>query len=547
MKVLVIGGVASGTKVAAKLKREDRNIDVTILTKGKDISYAGCGLPYYVGNIIKEKSKLIVNTPEAFSNLTGAKVITETEVTKVDPKTKTVTSITLATGEETIHSYDKLVIASGASAVVPNMEGTNLKNVFVMRTPDDAISMREAVESGEIKRAVVVGAGFIGLEVAENLHAQGIKVTVIDFAPNIIANILDPEISEYLEIKMAEAGVMAMTNVALEGIAGEDKVEKVLTSKRAIKADACVLAMGIRPNTSFLQDSGIEMDRGVILTNANLETNIEDIYAVGDCAYVSNRLTSNKAWSPMGSTANIAGRVLAQNIVGKNQNYMGVLGTGIAKLPGDISVGSTGLTETAAKKLGIEAISATVIIDDKAHYYPGADSIIIKLVVDKSNNKIIGAQAVGKDAVDKVIDIVVTSISLRATIEQMQNLDFAYAPPFSTAIHPLSHTINVLINKMNGSLESISPAEFAEFDISGYKLIDVSLKPSGVGIPFVELTSIDENFDLCSKEDKILIICTKGRRAYMAQNRLKHYGFNNTVVLEAGTAFSEMNIKNKLS
>ncbi len=232
MKVLVLGGVAAGTKAAAKLKREDRACEVTVLTKGKDISYAGCGLPYYVGDVIHEKSELIVNTPEKFAALTGARVKVETEAVAVYPDRHVVEARDLRTGETAEYGYDKLVIATGASPFVPPIQGLDLKNVFVMRTPDDAIALRAAVEAGEIRKAVVAGGGFIGLEVAENLAAKGVKTTVIDFAPHVLPNFLDPELSEYVENRMAEAGIMPVTGVALEGVEGDGRVEKVLTSKR---------------------------------------------------------------------------------------------------------------------------------------------------------------------------------------------------------------------------------------------------------------------------------------------------------------------------
>ena len=339
MKVLVLGGVAAGTKVAAKLLREDRSCEVTVLTKGRDISYAGCGLPYYVGGVIQEKSELIVNTPEKFASLTGARVLTQTEATAVKPAEHKVIARDLQSGEEQEYSYDKLVIATGASPFLPPVQGLDLQNVFVMRTLDDAIALREALEGGGIKRAVVAGGGFIGLEVAENLAAKGVKTTVIDFAPHVLPNFLDPELCEYVENKMADAGIMPMTGVSLEGVEGSGKVEKVLTSKRAMKADALVLAIGIRPNTAFLEGSGIEMFKGTILTDAHMRTNVANIYAAGDCAMVTSRQTGKPAWSPMGSTANIAGRILAENLAGKDVSYPGVLGTGVAKLPGGLNVG----------------------------------------------------------------------------------------------------------------------------------------------------------------------------------------------------------------
>lgn len=540
MKVLVLGGVAAGTKVAAKLLREDRSCEVTILTKGKDISYAGCGLPYYVGDVIHEKGQLIVNTPEKYEKLTGAKVLTQTEAVAVKPEVHKVEAKDLSTGERKEYTYDKLVIATGASPFVPQIPGLDLKNVFVMRTPDDAIALREAVEAGSIRRAVVAGGGFIGLEVAENLAARGVRVSVIDFAPHVLPNFLDPEMSEYIENKMAEEGIMPMTGVALEGVLGTEKVEKVQTSKRAMKADALVLAIGIRPNTAFLEDSGIEMFKGTILTDKYMKTNIEDIYAAGDCAMVTNRETGKPAWSPMGSTANIAGRILAKNLAGAAVEYPGVLGTGVAKLPGGLNTGRTGLTETAAKAEGYDVISVITVVDDKAHYYPGAGSFIVKLTADKESRKLLGVQVLGTGAVDKVTDIGVTAISLGATVDQLAAMDFAYAPPFSTAIHPFAHSINILMNKMDGTLSSMTPAEFAEGAAEDYEIIDCALAPTLNGRKYLDLTRINGEVEGLGKEDKLLLVCAKGKRAYLTQNRLKHYGYTNTKVLEGGMSFTEM-------
>ena len=540
MQVLVLGGVAAGTKVAAKLMREDRSCEVTVLTKGKDISYAGCGLPYYVGGVIQDKSGLIVNTPEKFAALTGAGVKTETEAVAVHPDRHAVEAKDLKTGEITEYGYDKLVIATGASPFVPPVQGLDLKNVFVMRTPDDAIGLREAVEAGEIKRAVVAGGGFIGLEVAENLAAKGVKTTVIDFAPHVLPNFLDPELSEFVENRMAEEGIMPLTGVSLEGVEGDGKVEKVLTSRRGMKADALVLAIGIRPNTGFLEGSGIEMFKGTILTDRHLRTNVPDIYAAGDCAMVTNRQTGKAAWSPMGSTANIAGRILARDIAGKEFAYPGVLGTGVARLPGGLNVGRTGLTETAARAEGYDVETVVTVVDDKAHYYPGAGSFVVKLTADKATRKLLGVQVLGAGAVDKITDIGVTAISLGATVDQLAVMDFAYAPPFSTAIHPFAHSVNILMNKLDGELETLTPAEFAAGAAEGYEIIDCAIEPSLPGKKYLNLTKVDGEVPGLGREDKLLLVCAKGKRAYLTQNRLKFYGYVNTRVLEGGTTFNEI-------
>ena len=543
MKVLIIGGVAAGTKVAAKLKRENRSYEVTVLTKSKDISYAGCGLPYYVGKVIPERSQLIVNTPESFSNLTGVSVLTEIEVTKVNPAEKTVDVIDLKTQETLKYEYDKLVIASGAEAIKPPIDGVNLKNVFFLRTPDDAVAIRDAVEADGIKRAVVVGGGYIGLEIAENLAEQGVRITVIDMAENILPG-FDEEFAEYVENHLADQGIMTFTKTKLEAILGEEKVEKVQTSRRAFKADAVILSVGIRANTDFLADSGIElMPNKTIKVNEYLQTNIDEIYAVGDCATVTNRITNEPAWSPMGSTANIAGRVAAKNIAGADTKigYQGVLGTAIVKLP-ELNAARTGLTEAAAVQAGYNTVSAVAVVDDKAHYYPDASSFIVKMIADRETKKLLGMQVLGKGAVDKMVDIAVTAITMGATLLDIENMDLAYAPPFSTAIHPFSHTVNVLLNKISGGFETITPAAYANGEAEGYKVIDASINPSVDGAVYVDLAKVNGEITEFAKDEKLLLVCTKGKRAYMLQNRLKYFGYTNTLVLEGGSTFNEVKI-----
>ena len=539
MKVLVLGGVAAGTKIAAKLMREDRANEVIVLNKGKNISYAGCGLPYYVGHVIENKEELIVNTPLKYEKLTGVKVLTEVEAINVEPEAKKVTAVDLKTQETKEYTYDKLVIAVGASPVKPPIEGCDLENVFFMRTPEDAIRLRETIDGGGIKKAVVVGAGYIGLEIAENLKTMGVRPFVLDMAPQILAPGFDKEMADYAEGKLSESGIPVVTGVAVTAIEGNGKVEKVVTSKKAYKADLVVLSAGIRPNTAFLKDTGLEMFKGTILTNEYGETNLPDIYAAGDCAMVHNAITGKAAWSPMGSTANIAGRVIAQNMMGAKISYRGTLGTAVCKLPG-INVGRTGLTEVQAKEEGFDPISVVTIVDEKAHYYPGAGLLAVKMIADRKTERLLGVQVVGDGAVDKVVDIAVTGIMLKGTLTQLSDLDFAYAPPFSTAIHPFAHTLNVLKNKLQGKFETFTPAEYAAGEAEGYRLIDVSIQPATEGAPYVELTDVKGLIDGFDPEEKLLLVCNKGKRAYLLQNRMKFYGYKNTKALEGGNFFSDV-------
>lgn len=538
MKILVLGGVAAGTKAAAKLMREDRSNEVLILNKGSDISYAGCGLPYYVGHVIEDRAQLIVNTPAKFEALTGAQVCTGTEATHVDREQKTVTAVDLATGTETVYPYDKLVIATGASPVKPPIAGVELGNIFFMRTPQDAEDLRALVDSGSVKKAVVVGAGYIGLEIAENLAARGVKPFVLDMAPHVLPG-FDPEFATYIEGMLSEAGIPVVTGVKVTGLEGEDgKVKKVLTDKKGYKCDLVVLSAGIRPNTAFLNDTGLEMFKGTLLTDELGRTNDPDIYAVGDCAMVRNAVTGKAAWSPMGSTANIEGRMVAENIAGKTRNYRGSLGTAVCQLPG-LNVGRTGLTEDQAQAEGFDPVSVVTIVDDKAHYMPGAGSFVIKLIADRKTERVLGIQVAGKGAVDKIVDITVTALMCKATLADLDGADYAYAPPFSTAIHPFAHTLNVLRNKLSGEFETFTPREYAEGKAEGYKLIDVSLQPTIPGAPYVDLVKVTGPLEGYGKDDKILLVCNKGKRAYLTQNRLKAFGYTNTRVLEGGNLFTD--------
>jgi NADPH-dependent 2,4-dienoyl-CoA reductase/sulfur reductase-like enzyme len=542
MKIVILGGVAAGTKIAAKLMRENRNYEVFILNKGAEISYAGCGLPYYVGHVIEEKSSLIVHTPEKYTALTGAHVLTGVEATKVDRARKEVTAVHLDTQETAVYPYDKLVIATGASPIQPPIEGVNLKNVFFMRTPEDAISLRNLITIGDIKRAVVVGAGYIGLEIAENLAKSGVKPVVLDMAPHVLPG-FDEEFATYIEGKLADAGIPVVTGVRVTGLEGDDgKVRKVLTDRKAYKADLVVLSAGIRPNTAFLNDTGLEMVKGTLLTNEAGQTNDPDIYAAGDCAMVRSAITGKPAWSPMGSTANINGRIIAQNIAGKELRYRGSLGTAVCQLPG-LNVGRTGLTEAQARGEGFDPISVVTIVDDKAHYMPGASTFAIKLIADRGTQRFLGVQVAGPGAVDKIVDITVTAIQCGATLDQMDGADFAYAPPFSTAIHPFAHTLNILKNKLNGAFETFTPAEFAQGLAKDYRIVDASLKPSIEGAPYVDLTTVTGPMEGFGLEEKILLICNKGKRAYLLQNRLKAFGYQHVKVLEGGNLFTDVTLE----
>ena len=542
MNVLVIGGVAAGTKTAAKLKRENRDFNVTLITKGENISYAGCGLPYYVGGVIEDKSDLIVNTPKSFSELTQVEVKTSVEALEIDRDKKIVKAFDIQNKEEIIFNYDKLVIATGADPIKPPIEGIDLEGVYYMRTPDDAIAVREVVETNNVKRAVVVGGGFIGLEVAENLHEMGVKTTLVEAMEHIMPG-FDDEVSSYVENELIENGIMVLTGERLTSIEGDEMVSKVRTDKRAMKADMIVMSVGIRANSNIAETCGLELEANkTIKVNEYMQTNDENIYAVGDCVTVKNILSGKPAWSPMGSSANKEGRCLAKTLAGKKTEFNGVLGTGIVKLL-NLNAARTGLTEKEALNLGYNVESVLVPIDDKAHYYPDSKMIIIKLISDKDNKKVLGAQVFGEGNVDKHIDVISTAITFNATTNDLQNLDLAYAPPFSTAIHPLGHVANVLLNKIDGAVKTVRYNDFVE-NQEDYKLVDVNKKPQLEGVTYIDLAQLNGKIDGFELDDKILLVCARGKRAYLAYNRMKHFGYKDVQVLEGGLALNkELNVE----
>lgn len=538
MNIVVIGGVAAGTKTAAKLMRQDRSAKVTVYTKSKDISYAGCGLPYYVGGSIETREELIVNTPEKYMGLTGVTVKTEMEAVSVDASLKTVT---FANGE--VVSYDKLVIATGATPFVPDVAGTEKAGVFTMRTPDDAIGFRAYVDENKCRSAVVVGAGFIGLELAENLLAKGLKVTVVDMAAQVMPGLFDAEVADYIRRHLQAKGIRVVTGAGLEEVLGDAKATGVRTGVGTMEGDVVVLAIGIRPATAFLEKSGIEMNRGTIVVDKYQRTSVNDIYAVGDCAQVFNRITGKGQWSAMGSTANITGRLLAKNLTGENAPYGGCLGTGVVKLTDELNAGRTGLTEAQAKEAGYDVITVTCVTDDKAHYYEDAATFVTKLVADKTTHALLGIQVLGAGAVDKMVDIAVTGIALGAKIEDFDTLDFAYAPPFSTAIHPFVQACYILENKLSGEYETMTPAEYAQTKARGYKVIDVSPAPSIPGAKWLDLAKVTGPVEGLDLDAKLLLVCARGKRGYFLQNRLKAFGYTNTRALEGGLFVNNVKVQ----
>lgn len=536
MKVVVLGGVAAGTKVAAKLKRENRDNEVVIYTKEKEISYAGCGLPYYIGGAIENRESLVVNTPQKYSSLTGVEVKTEMEAVSVDKDNKTVS---FKNGESV--SYDKLIIATGASPIRPEVDGVDKEGVFTLRSVDDAVAIRSYAES--VKKAVIVGASFIGLEVAENLKARGLDVTIVDMASQILPGLFDPDMALYAKKEIQKTGIKIVLGAKLEAIIGGEKAEGVKTSVGSISGDMVVLALGVKPNTAFVSNLGLEMEKGAIVVDDKMSTNIDSLYAVGDCALVKNMITGKRQYSAMGSTANITGRILAKAISGEDATYKGCLGTAVIKASGTLNLGRTGLTMDKAKEEGYDPECVSVVLDDKPGYYPGSGNFVIKLIADRRDMKLLGVQVAGKGNVDKIVDSVVVGLNLGAKLSDFDSLDFSYAPPFSTALNPLQVASYVLENKISGVLDSFTPYEYMMGKAKGYTVIDVNNTPTIPGAKFASFDKLEEIFKDTPKDAKLLLVCARGRKSYLVQNRMKAMGFTSTKSLEGGVNLNDVKVR----
>ena len=537
MKIIVIGAVAAGTKAAAKIKRELGNgAEVLVITRERDISYAGCGLPYYIGGVIEDRSELLQNTPESFAGLTGVTMRCGVEAKGLDAAAKAVTAVDLESGEELRLEYDKLVIAAGARPVMPNIPGIDLPGVFALRNPSDADAVLEAVNAG-MKRAVIVGGGLIGVEMAENLSKRGVRVSIIDMAPHILPG-FDADFADYVENLLADNGIPVFLGDGVTEIEGTDKVTKLRTAKRGIKTDAVIMSVGVRPNTEWLAGSGIELAKnGSIVVDDCMRTNIEDVYAAGDVVMVKNRVTGRDMWTPMGSSANLEGRQCAKTVAGTARHgFRGVLGTTVVQLPGIIA-GKTGLGRDAAGAEGLDFEFVTAGVDDKAHFYPGRAKITIRVVADRQTRKLLGVQALGSDNVDKVIDIAVALISMGATIDDVDDMDFAYSPPFSTPIHPLTAAVNALENKLDGKYFGGALSDLDEG--TEWIELDVGKTPVIPALRHVDVSAINGPIDGVPVDANVKLICTTGKNAYLAENRLMRYGYKKLFSVEGGTVFNK--------
>ncbi|WHX98773.1 CoA-disulfide reductase [Neobacillus sp. DY30] len=528
-KVIIVGGVAGGATAAARLRRISEDVEIVLVERGEHISFANCGLPYYIGETIKDRSKLLVQTVKGMSDRFNLDIRNQSEVVNIVPENKRVTIKNLQTGEVYEESYDKLLLSPGAKPIVPPIPGLNEnETLFTLRNIPDTDKIKNYVDHNYPKKAVVIGGGFIGIEMAENLIHRGIQVTLIEMSNQIMAPI-DFEMASILHTHLIEKGVNLILENGVQSFADQGK-KVVLSDGKEIQTDMTILSIGVRPENDLAKTAGLELgERGGIIVNEFLQTSNEDIYAVGDAVEVVDYMSGTKAMIPLAGPANRQGRIAANNIMGKNKKYQGTLGTSIAKVF-DLTVAATGNNEKTLKRLGIAYEVVHIHPSSHAGYYPGAAPIALKLIFDKETGKIFGAQAVGADGVDKRIDVIATAIKGALTVEDLTNLELSYAPPYSSAKDPVNMAGYVATNIMEGELEHIQWNEVDQLVAEGGLLIDVR-EPMEREFGYIEgsinisLNDLRNKLDEIPKDKAVYVSCQVGLRGYLACRILKNHGY----------------------
>ena len=453
-RVVIIGGVAAGPKITAKLLRtKEFDCTIDLYTEENMISYSACGLPYFVEGLIEDPNRLIVRRPEQFEEQ-GANIHLNKRCIKIMPDEHKILVQDVKNGETQEVEYDKLAITTGARPILPPIMNFHLKNIFTVRKLQDGIDIRNKMREPETKKAVIVGGGYIGIEMLEALYLNNIETHLIEMNEHILP-IFDPEISDLIKdeiLKMSKGKVEITTGDGVIAFEGSERVERVITAKgQIIDTDMVIVAVGVTPNTEIAKAAGIELGvSNAIRVNNRMQTNIKDIYAAGDCIENFHLVSKNYAWIPLGSSANKEGRCAAINIAGQYDAFPGVLGSAVTRYDG-LTISLTGLNETEAKKFGFDTISSTMTKKDKAGYMPQAENITIKLIADKRSKKILGAQAIGSGDADKRINTVASAIMADQTVDEFLHLDMTYAPPFSTAVDPLLSAALVINNRIYAS------------------------------------------------------------------------------------------------
>lgn len=547
--VLVIGGVALGPKAACRFKRLEPESKVTLIDQGAIISYGGCGIPYFVGGDVEKVEGLratsagVIRTPEFFHDLRDVDVQLGTRALKINRREKTVTVEDVATGQTRDIAYDKLVIATGSTPRVPPIPGHDLENVTTVTCIEAAQAVQQRCAARSISSAVIVGAGFIGLEMAVALADQwGIKTTVIELLPQVLPAQISPNLAHMAQHDLEELGITVLTGEQVKELRGEDgKVRQVVTDKRVIDADEVIFSVGVSPNSQIAADAGLDCHpRGGIIVDKHMRTNDPDIYAGGDCVVVPNLITGQPAYLPMGSMANRQGRVIGTNLAGGDSTFDGVVGSWCVKLY-KMSACGTGLTLRQAIQAGFDAAGVPMEQLDKAHFYPEKSMMTIEVVVDKPSRRVLGVQGFCSDgiALKARTDAVAAMLQFsRPTLNDLSNLEVAYAPPFAAAMDVINTAANVADNVLSGLHKSILPDEFIELwkhrRENGCIVLDV--RPGKGSLPLAQkypgewlaipLEELQARINEIPRDRKVALICNTGSRAYDAQLKLRRHGID---------------------
>ncbi|WP_459911265.1 FAD-dependent oxidoreductase [Desulfotomaculum defluvii] len=549
-KILIIGGVAAGPKTAARVRRLDPEAQITILEKGKYISYAGCGMPFYLSGKIHQFDELystsygVKRDPEFFKTERGVDVFTGVEAISIDRANKKVVARDVETGEEKVYEYDKLVLGTGSYPITPPIENLDLAGVYRLNHLTDAETIKNALDAGEVNEVVVIGTGFIGMEAVDAIFNPRRAVTVVEFKDTLLPGILDPDMAKILYKNFYEQGLEGRFGEKVLKLEGEDgRVTKVITDKGSIDADAVILAVGVRPNVKLAQEAGLTIgETGGIVVNEYLQTSDPDIYALGDCAENVNLITGKKVFAPMATYANRQGRVVGDNVTGGKSTFKGVLGTGVLHCM-DMNVARTGLGEVQAKALGYDIETITVATFDMTHYHPSSNKVIIKMIAEKGTQRVLGMQGIGKGEVAKRADVVATMLHYGGTLDDLLTIDLGYAPPYNTPIDPMVHAGNALKNKLEGLAKTYTPAEVQAKIEKDEDFVLLDVRPPHQFImrnikdkrtQQLTLSEIREKLDQVPRDKEIVTVCVMGSRAYEGARILEGAGFNNVKFMEAG-------------
>lgn len=528
-KVIIIGGVAGGASTAARLRRMDENAEIIMFEKGEYISFANCGLPYYIGEVIEERDALLVQTVEGMSKKFNMDIRILSEVTKIDPSKKVITVKSLKTNEVYEESYDKLVLSPGANPIKPPIPGINeATNLFTLRNIPDTDAIKSFVDNNQPKSAIVIGGGFIGIEMAENLRHRGMHVTIVEAADQIMGPI-DYEMASILHSHIKSQGLDLVLGDGVKSFENQGR-KLVLQSGKEIETDLIIFAIGVRPESGIAKNAGLKLnERGAIKVNEYLQTSDENIYAIGDAIEVVDFVTGKPTMIPLAGPANKQGRIVANNICGNSEKYVGTMGTSVAKVF-DMTVASTGNNEKILKSKEIKYEAIHIHPGSHAGYYPGAAPISIKMLFDPKTGQIFGAQAVGYDGVEKRIDVIATAISSNMTAMDLSELELSYAPPFSSAKDPVNMLGFVAKNIVNGLVATVQWHEIDDIVKNGGLLVDVrepvehelSAIEGSVLIPLGELR---DRLNEMPKDETIYLYCQVGIRGYNASRILMQNGF----------------------